>query len=104
MFSRHENQQIFLEKESLICGTIVLQMLTSCLVLKRIIYQDTLYTMPKYVKFDTNQKRSNSLIKIKQVAFLKSFTTADVNDTQTAVDRLQHARKIAEQHIKVNST
>lgn len=37
-----------------------------------------------------------------QVVFLKSFITADINDTLAAVDRLQHARKLAETNIKVS--
>lgn len=35
-----------------------------------------------------------------EVAFLRSFITADSNDTDTAVARLKHAKKLAETHLK----
>lgn len=36
-----------------------------------------------------------------EVAFLRSFITADSTDTETAVSRLKHAKKLAEGHQKV---
>lgn len=36
-----------------------------------------------------------------EVAFLRSFITADSNDTEAAVSRLKHAKKLADQQIKV---
>jgi hypothetical protein len=32
---------------------------------------------------------------------LRSFITADANDTAAAMDRLVHTKNIAEQHVKV---
>lgn len=36
-----------------------------------------------------------------EVAFLRSFITADSTDTETAISRLKHAKKLAEQHLKI---
>lgn len=36
-----------------------------------------------------------------EVAFLRSFITADSNDTDTAVSRLKHAKKLADSHQKL---